>query len=132
MKTAPSSELKTVSSADVRARIESIRALLDQPLEQTAPNNQAHGWRGDCNFLLTEVDARTRMLEAALPHLSALARTCEGCSGAGAIVVGHAPDDYWEEPCQNCKPIWDLVDQIKPPDPLPMFTQQEVEDDIPF
>lgn len=59
-------------------------------------------------------------LEAALPFLRAHAKSCEACEGSGEKIVGHAPDDYWSEPCVHCKPIWDLVERIQPPRPIPV------------
>lgn len=54
-------------------------------------------------------------LEAAVPFLRARAASCEACEGAGERIVGNAPDDYSSEPCEHCKPIWNLVERIQPP-----------------
>lgn len=73
-------------------------------------------------------------LEQALPYLRRLTRHCEDCEGAGEIIVGHAPDDYWSEPCQHCKPIWDLIERIESPapQPVPVTTAGDYDDDLPF
>lgn len=114
-------------------RVKAIRALLNAPIEQTAPNNQAQGWRRDCDYLLTELDDKGLLLADCIPHLRSLARQCEACEGSGEKIVGNAPDDYWSEPCEHCKPIWSLVERIEPPRPQPTpVAAIEVEDDIAF
>jgi hypothetical protein len=114
-------------------RVKSIRALLDDPVEQTAPNNQAQGWRRDCDYLLTELDDKSGCLAECIPFLRAYAKSCEACGGSGEKIVGNAPDDYWSEPCEHCKPTWDLIERIQPPcpTPAPVATEQE-EDDVLF
>jgi len=71
--------------------------------------------------------------EVAAPLLRAHAKSCEACEGSGEKIVGHAPDDYWGEPCQHCKPIWDLIERIEPkPQAVPVVAVEEKEDDIAF
>jgi hypothetical protein len=114
-------------------RIKSIRAMLNDPIEQTAPNNQARGWRRDCDYLLTELDDKSHCLAECIPFLRAHAKSCEACGGSGEKIVGHAPDDYWSEPCAHCKPLWDLIERIEPkPQAVPVAVTEEQEDDIAF
>jgi hypothetical protein len=72
-------------------RLEGIRKLLQEPVEQTAPNNQARCWRADCEYLYVALGDARDLLEQAIPHLRTLASQCEGCEGSGEIVLG--PDD---------------------------------------
>ena len=115
-------------------RITSIRALLRAPLEQTAPSNQALGWRTDCDYVLTELDDKLRSLDECIPFLRAHAKSCESCGGAGEIVRGPSDEEATSEPCANCKPIWDLIKRIEPPKPrsVSLATEEEEEDDILF
>lgn len=74
-------------------------------------------------------------LEAVAPFLRAHAKSCEACEGSGEKIVGHAPDDYWSEPCAHCKPIWDLVERIQPPRSAPVVAPAPAaveEDNDPF
>lgn len=113
-------------------RVKSIRNLLNEPIDQTAPNNRAQGWRRDCDYLLSELDDKIRGLAECIPFLRAHAKSCEACEGSGEKIVGNAPDDYWSEPCKHCKPIWDLIERMEPPAPPPQPAIEEVEDDIAF
>lgn len=120
------------SSLPEDQRVGSIRAMLNDPIEQTAPNNQAQDWRRDCHYLLTELDDKSRSLDECIPFLRAHAKSCEACGGSGEKIVGHAPDDYWSEPCELCKPIWDLVERLEPPKPQPAAIATVEEDDVIF
>jgi hypothetical protein len=114
-------------------RIKSIRTMLNDPIEQTAPNNQARSWRTDCDYLLTELDDKSRCLAECIPFLRAHAKSCEACEGSGERIVGHEPADSWREPCGHCKPIWDLIERMEPPAPAPSPPAiEEVQDDIIF
>jgi len=114
-------------------RMKSIRALLNDPIEQTEPSNHAQGWRRDCDYLLTELDDKSRSLVECIPFLRAHAKSCEDCQGSGEIVSGPSDEEATSEPCANCKPIWDLVKRIEPPKPLPRVAATvEEEDDIAF
>lgn len=108
------------------SRLAGIRAMLKDPKEQTAPNNQAICWRADCEYLLVEVDMLREDLEETVPHLRALASQCEACEGSGELID---QDDEARE-CKYCRPIWRLVERFTPKPALPVIT--EVEDDILF
>lgn len=116
-------------------RLKSIRALLNDPIEQTAPTNHAQGWRRDCDYLLTELDDRTQSLVECAPLLRRLAKECLDCEGSGEIVTGPSDEEATSEPCANCKPIWDLIERIEPPPaltPVPSATVGDFDDDLPF
>lgn len=116
-------------------RVASIRALLQDRIEQTAPNNQALGWRTDCDYLLTELDDKSHALAECAPLLRRLAKECLDCEGSGEIVTGPSDEEATSEPCANCKPIWDLIERIEPPPaptPVPSATAGDFDDDLPF
>lgn len=110
------------------SRIEGIRKLLADPVDITAPNNQARGWRTDCEQLLTKVDGCLLDLSYCAKHLRTLVRYCEACEGSGEIIQ----DDDTAEDCSHCKPIWVLIQRIDPPKPPPMPVIEERDDDIAF
>lgn len=109
-------------------RIEGIRKMLTDSVEQTAPTNHARGWRSDSEYLLAKVDDLLADLKECEPHLRSLARSCEACEGSGEIL------DYEDtsRPCEHCRPIWNLAERINPPPPIPEPVHLGVEDDIPF
>jgi hypothetical protein len=77
------------------------------------------------------------LLAEAAPLLRQLASRCEGCEGAGEIIRGDGnPENDHSEPCKHCKPIWDLIERIEPPQLVPPPTApapaQEEDDDLPF
>ena len=110
----------------MRTRLESIREMLKEQIEQTAPNNQARGWRNDCEYLLYKVDEQRLELDYALPMLRDLAHHCEACQGGGEII-----DEFdIAEECPHCKRIHALIQRIKPPEPPPVV--EEIDDDILF
>lgn len=114
-------------------RLEGIGKLLQEPVEQTAPNNQARCWRTDCDFLYTEFGEARALLELAIPHLRTLAYQCEACGGSGELVLGSDDESAYGEPCKHCKPLWDLIERMEPPAaPPPQPVVEEVEDDIAF
>jgi hypothetical protein len=114
-------------------RVTSIRTLLNAPIEQTAPSNHARGWRGDCDYLLTELDEKSAQLTECSPYLRNLARQCEACEGSNEIVTGPSDEEATGEPCAHCKPIWDLIERIEPkPQPAQVEAVEEEENDIPF
>jgi hypothetical protein len=115
-------------------RVKFIRALLNDPIEQTAPNNQAQGWRRDCDYLLTELDDKSALLIECEPHLRTLASQCESCEGSGEILTGPSDEEATSEPCTHCRPIWDLIERIEPPAPQPVrvTTAGDYDDDLPF
>jgi hypothetical protein len=109
-------------------RIEGIRKMLTDSVELTAPNNQARGWRTDCEYLLAKVDDLLADLKQCEPHLRSLARLCEACDGSGEIMTSQ---DTAEE-CEYCRPIWNLAERVNPPPPPPEPVYEEIQDDIPF
>lgn len=109
-------------------RIEGIRKMLTDHIELTAPNNQARGWRSDCEYLLAKIDDLQADLKACAPHLQAYARHCEACEGSGEI-LDH--DDGGRQ-CEHCKPLWDLDERINPPPPPSEPVHAEIDDDILF
>jgi hypothetical protein len=119
-------------------RVKSIRALLNDPIEQTAPNNHAQGWRRDCDYLLTEFDEKSARLVECSPYLRSLASQCEFCQGSGEVitgevVIGPRDEEAASEPCVHCKPIWDLIERIEPkPQSVPVVAVEKEEDDIAF
>ena len=119
-------------------RVRSIRAMVNDPIEQTAPNNQAQAWRRDCDYLLTELDERSAQLAECSPYLRSLANQCEFCQGSrelviGKVVIGPRDEEPAREPCMHCKPIWDLIERIEPkPQTTSVAVAEEQDDDIAF
>ena len=109
-------------------RIEGIRKMLTDHIDLTAPNNQARGWRSDCEYLLAKIDELLADLKDCEPHLRSLARSCEACEGSGEIL------DYENRsrPCEHCRPIWDLAERINPRFPPIEPGYEDVQDDIAF
>lgn len=128
-----SEEIETIPWDD---RVEEIRALLETWKPTAQENNEAFNCREDCVYLLRSFDITLGLLRFAAPYLFTAASHCEECEGSGEKIVGNAPDDYWSEPCKECKPIWDLVKLIQPLRPAPMIvsapTAEEEDDDNPF
>lgn len=110
------------------SRIDGIRKMLADPVEQTAPNNQARGWRTDCEYLLAKIDELQADLKACAPHILDYARNCEACEGSGEI-LGYEDE---ASPCEHCKPLRDLEERINPSPPPPAPVYAEVDDDIMF
>ena len=109
-------------------RLEGIRKMLTDSVEQTAPSNHARGWRTDCEYLLSKTDDLSADLAACVPHLRILARLCEACEGFGEILES---DDTAEE-CPYCRPLWQLIERIDPRKPAPVQQIMEMDDDIAF
>jgi hypothetical protein len=112
-------------------RYTSIGMLLSAPGPTVEENNIAFRWRADCDYLYWEFGDAKDLIEQAIPHLRSLASQCEACEGAGEIVYGD-PDHESSEPCKHCKPLWDLIERMTPPAPIPQPTIEEVEDDVAF
>lgn len=113
-------------------RVEEIRALMDTWKPTVQENNEAFNCREDCVYLLGSFDIALELLRTTAPHLRTAASHCEACEGSGEIVRGPDDENSYSEPCEHCKPIWDLIERIEPKRLKPVTEALEEEDDIAF
>lgn len=101
--------------------------------EQVVAGVDFAGLQQAADEICWKLDEVRDLLKEALPHLRDRVSSCEACDGAGVVVCGTSDEDSYEETCEICKDIQDLIARIEPrlPKPAPRPEPDE-DDDVTF
>lgn len=103
------------------------------PVDSPVPPVDLTGLQQAADEICWKLDEVRGLLKEALPHLRDRVSSCEACEGAGVVAHGTSDEDSYEETCEVCKDIQDLIARIEPrlPKPTPPPEPDE-DDDIAF